>query len=217
MFTGLIEEIGIIKSVRHLGNARRLTIAASKIMNDIKIDDSISINGACQTVVANSHSEFEVETVSETLSKTTLGALKVGDHVNLERAMKLSDRLGGHIVQGHVDTVGTIISLQQTGISWNVWINFAGDYNKFLVNSGSICVDGVSLTTAKTEHNKFMIAVIPHTWESTIFKKYKNGTKVNLEFDILGKYIEKLTNSRSEANTSNLSYLIDQPEIENYR
>ncbi len=212
MFTGLIEEIGIIKSIGNLGGGRKITVSASKIMDDLKIDDSVSINGACQTVIKVNSKEFEVIAVEETLRKTTLGSLKSGDEVNLERAMKVSDRLGGHIVQGHVDTVGKVLSIKKenTGILYR--FSFPSDFAKYLVNTGSICINGISLTTAKVESNSFDVALIPHTISVTTFKNLKQGSEVNLEFDILGKYIEKMLNHNKNSRKSNLDIYIDQPE-----
>ncbi|MDX9790593.1 MAG: riboflavin synthase [Candidatus Kapaibacterium sp.] len=214
MFTGLIEEIGVIKNVRSLGGGKSISLSAAKIMDDLKIDDSVSINGVCQTVVSIGAGFFEVEAVEETLSKTTLGFLRNGTKVNLERAARVGDRLGGHIVQGHADTVGIVkaIEKQLTGIL--VWIDFPVEYSKYVVLHGSICIDGVSLTIARLRKNMLMVSVIPHTWELTTLADLKNGSKVNIEFDIIGKYIENfmMNNKNSAEAESSLSQYITQPD-----
>jgi riboflavin synthase len=215
MFTGLIEEIGIIRAIKHFGGGRRFTIEAKKVMNDLNIDDSVSLNGVCQTVVALNERQFEVEAVEETLRKTTLLNFRTGMKINLERASKLGDRMGGHLVQGHVDCRGTVISIQKQSAGILIWISFSNEFRKYIVPAGSICIDGVSLTTARVEPAKFMISIIPHTWELTTLKDLKQGSEVNLEFDIIGKYVEKMVEPYKSGNTSGKSYLeqfIDQPE-----
>lgn len=196
MFTGLIEEIGKIKSITKIGGGLRLKVSATKIMDDVKIDDSISINGVCQTVIYVGQNEFDVIAIEETLKKTNFSNLKVNQEVNLERAMKLSDRLGGHIVQGHTDTTGKIKSIIKNKTEYLVSISYPNEYAKYIINIGSICVNGVSLTVAKLDTKTFTVAIIPHTWENTIFKSFKVGTIVNLEFDVLGKYIENLLKNK---------------------
>jgi riboflavin synthase len=217
MFTGLIEEIGTIKSLRPEGGGFRIVVSASKITEDLQIDDSVSINGVCQTVVACNSKSFEAVAVEETLRKTTFGRLRAGDSVNLERALKVGDRLGGHFVQGHVDCVGEIRSIVKERTAVNLWISFPIEFGKYIVNTGSICVNGISLTSARVENNLFMVAVIPHTWENTTFKAAKVGDSVNLEFDIIGKYIEKLMfENKSETGktkSSPLDKFIDQPDF----
>ena len=212
MFTGLVEEIGKIKAISNLGGGKKITVSAKKIMDDLKIDDSVAINGACQTVVKLGLNEFDVVAVEETLRKTTLGKLKTGDEINLERAMKISDRLGGHIVQGHVDTTATVLSIEKENTGVLYWFSLPSEFSKYLVNSGSICINGVSLTTARVEQSKFCVAVIPHTVSVTTFKHLNNGSIVNLEFDILGKYIEKMMHTSQPKKNSALDIYIDQPE-----
>lgn len=194
MFTGLIEEIGTIKDIRRIGLARRFTVAAEFIMDDIKIDDSVAINGVCQTVVAFDSSSFEVEAVEETIRKTTFAGYRPGKKVNLERALRPTDRMGGHLVQGHVDDVGHVLSIQKQGSGILIWISFPPDYAKYIVPVGSICVDGVSLTVAQLEGAKFMLSIIPHTWEKTTLAGLRPGAEVNLEFDLIGKYVENMVN-----------------------
>jgi len=211
MFTGLIEEIGTVQSVLSQGSNRRITVKGAVVMDDLKIDDSISINGACQTVISRTEHTFDVVSIAETLEKTTLHSLKTGTKVNLERAMKLGGRMGGHIVQGHVDCVGRVISIELMNGSWNVWIEFASHFSKYVVPVGSICIDGVSLTVARTEANRLMVAVIPHTLEVTMLGSARAGSPVNLEFDILGKYVEKMLKGNSAAE-SILQSWITQPQ-----
>lgn len=215
MFTGLIEEIGIIKSISVFGNNRRFTIQATQVLSDLKIDDSISINGACQTIVKRDNTTFEVVAVQETLRKTTLGSFKVGNFINLERAMRLGDRLGGHLVQGHVDCVGRIFHIESTSGSWQLWVEFPNKFSQYVIPIGSICIDGISLTVARVEGSHLMVAIIPHTFEFTTLQKNKVGDTVNLEFDILGKYIEKLflTHGKSNSEKSILDSWISQPDI----
>ena len=215
MFTGLIEEIGIIKSVAVIGNNRRLKVQASKIVSDVNIDDSVSINGACQTVIKHDANSFEVVAVQETLLKTTLGNFKVGSVVNLERAMRLGDRLGGHLVQGHVDCVGRIIKIEPASGSWQVWVEFPSGYSQYVIPVGSVCIDGISLTVARVEKNRLMVAIIPHTFEFTTLQKTRTGDFVNIEFDILGKYIEKmfLTHQKNNTEKSVLDSWVSQPDI----
>ena len=216
MFTGLIEEIGRIKNIKPDGGGFRISVTADKITKELKVDDSVAINGVCLTVVFCDNNSFEVTAVEETLRKTAFNNLRAGDYVNLERALKVSDRLGGHIVQGHVDCVGKINSIQKERTAVNVWISYPVEFGKYLVNTGSICINGVSLTTARVELDRFMVAIIPHTWENTTFTNVKTGETVNLEFDILGKYIEKLISNKGtnqvESDKSILDQFLEQPD-----
>ena len=211
MFTGLVEEIGSIIKIESKGSGLTLTIRGNVVMSDLSIDDSISVNGACQTVIGVHGNEFRVDTVQETLLKTTLGSLKVGDSVNLERALQLSDRLGGHIVQGHVDCVGRVQSIVNvSGGGWQLWITFPQDFRKYVVPVGSICINGVSLTVARVKDNTCMIAIIPHTLSVTTIGGLTVNSNVNLEFDILGKYVENMIIHGEKKNSVFDSYL-DQP------
>ncbi len=216
MFTGLIEETGRIKSIRPEGGGYRIVVSATKITSDLNVDDSVAVNGVCQTVVACDSHSFEAVAVEETLRKTTLNRLRAGDSVNLERALRLSDRLGGHFVQGHIDCIGRIHSIVKERTAVNLWVSFPNEFSKYIVNTGSICVNGVSLTSARVEGNRFMVAVIPHTWENTTFKTAKVGDAVNLEFDIIGKYLEKLVfenqKNQKQSHSSSLDKFIDQPD-----
>lgn len=192
MFTGIVEEIGSIHSLKKLGDGVEINIKANKILRSMHVDNSICVNGVCLTVVKTSKSTFTVQAVKETLSKTNLGLLRVGGLVNLERSVRLNDRLGGHIVQGHVDITGKIESITSLESSWMYTILFPKIYRKNLIPVGSITVDGTSLTVARLHRDKFTVAIIPFTFEHTIFKMYKQGSVVNLEFDIIGKYIENI-------------------------
>jgi riboflavin synthase len=211
MFTGLIEEIGTIKAIKPVGGAKRFTVQAKKIMDDLKIDDSVALNGACQTVVSLTNDTFDVEAVEETLRKTTLGQFTPGKKINLERAAKLGDRMGGHLVQGHVDCTGHVLTIHPEATGKLVWISFPEKFRKYVVPVGSICIDGVSLTVAKVETTKLMVSVISHTWSVTMFKELKAGAQVNLEFDIIGKFVENMVNphlGKSDLNSNSiLEYL----------
>ncbi len=211
MFTGLIEEIGSIKKVKSIGGGIKIQISATKIMDDLKIDDSVSINGTCQTVVSLSNNSFDVEAVEETLIKTTLGYLKSGELVNLERAALPSSRLGGHFVQGHVDCIGELARIDKLQTAVNLWFSYPKGFAELIVPTGSICINGVSLTSARVENDQFMVAIIPHTYKSTNLKDLKMGSKVNLEFDIIGKYVVKMLNSIDKKKISTLDKYITQP------
>lgn len=214
MFTGLIEEIGKIQSIKNIGQGRELTISANLILDDLKIDDSVAVNGVCLTVVACNDKFFSVEAVEETLKKTTLTKLHVGSSVNLERALRPIDRMGGHIVQGHIDCTARILAIEKQVLGRLIWFSYPNNFSKYIISQGSISVNGVSLTIAKDEPGKFMVSIIPHTWESTTFKELKAGDEVNLEFDIIGKYVEKLLKYQNQNDSSNYSILnsyLDQP------
>ncbi len=191
MFTGLIEEVGKISAVAQRGRARILTVKSNKLINEIKIGDSVAVNGVCLTVFEKLADCFKVEAVEETIKKTTLGSLKNGDFVNLELSLKLDERLGGHIVLGHVDSTGTIKSIKKLKNSWIFEIEFPREFEKYIIPEGSIAVDGISLTVAELDGNRFRVSIIPFTWENTNLKFRKVGDKVNLEFDFLGKYVER--------------------------
>lgn len=192
MFTGLIEELGKVENlVEHAGGVR-ITIAATVVTSDIHNGDSISVDGVCLTALDVSPSSFAADVSPETLDKTTLGDLKAGSPVNLERAMLPTARLGGHIVQGHVDGRGTFISAIQEGDFWTVRIGFPFEMAKYFVYKGSVCVEGISLTIAALAHDHFDIAVIPKTWEMTNLSSLTPGSPVNLEADIIAKYVERM-------------------------
>lgn len=193
MFTGIIETLGIIKDIQKEGDNLHITIASS-ITNELKIDQSVSHNGVCLTVVAISDDEYTVTAIKETILKTNLTEWKVGNIVNLERAMKLGDRLDGHIVQGHVDQIGECISIEEVNGSWYFTFNYDRKLNNITIEKGSITINGVSLTVLNSKVDEFSVAIIPYTFEHTNFKDFTIGTKINLEFDVIGKYVSRLTN-----------------------
>ncbi len=192
MFTGLVQEVGKVIGLKAEGNGRVISISAPQSIADLKVDDSISINGVCQTVTGIHNDVFHVQAVDETMRKTTFGVLAEGSPVNLELAMRLNDRLGGHLVLGHVDGTGTIENITKESANWLITIRVSDEFLRYVIPVGSIAVDGVSLTVARLSGNQVTVAIIPHTYHQTIFHTYKSGTKVNIEFDLIGKYIERL-------------------------
>jgi riboflavin synthase len=198
MFTGIIEEIGIVKEIVPRGSGKRIQVWAKKILDDIAIDQSVAANGVCLTVVEIGKDFFLADAVAETLSKSTLSQLARNDKVNLERALRLQDRLGGHLVQGHVDGVGTIRQLTQSPHATSLVVKIPAELERYTISKGSIAFDGVSLTIAQKEQNVITVAVIPHTWQQTIFQFKKSGDRVNIEVDFLAKYIEQFINKAGE-------------------
>ncbi|WP_291634199.1 riboflavin synthase [Clostridium sp.] len=192
MFTGLIEEVGEIKSIQNGGKSARITIKATKIMGGTKIGDSISTNGVCLTVTEFNKDSFSVDVMAETMRCSNLGKLKQGSLVNLERALMLSDRLGGHIVSGHIDGIGTIVDLYKEENAVWVSVETTVDTLKYIVHKGSITIDGISLTVAYVDENIFKVSIIPHTKGETTLLTKKIGDEVNLESDMMAKYVEKL-------------------------
>ncbi|WMN12821.1 riboflavin synthase [Marivirga salinae] len=192
MFTGIIESLGEIKSAEKEGSNLKLTIK-SDISNELKIDQSISHNGVCLTVTELHADAHTVVAVNETLQKSSIGNLQEGDYVNLERCMIMNGRLDGHIVQGHVDGKGKCLNIKDEDGSWIFEFSYDSSEN-VLVEKGSICINGVSLTCFDVSDEKFSVAIIPYTFEHTNFKKMKKNDEVNLEFDIIGKYVHKLIN-----------------------
>ncbi|RTZ02490.1 riboflavin synthase [Flavobacterium sp. RSP49] len=191
MFTGIIETLGVIQEIKKEKNNVHITINAS-ITSELKIDQSVAHNGVCLTVVAINDTFYTVTAIAETIKKTNLSDWKVGDSINLERAMKLGDRLDGHIVQGHVDQTGTCITAEQTNGSWLYTFEYEENWNNITIEKGSITVNGVSLTVVNSKKNQFSVAIIPYTYEHTNFKTFEVGTKINLEFDVIGKYVSRL-------------------------
>jgi riboflavin synthase len=196
MFTGVIEEIGTVDQTSPRGGNLLVTIKASKIVRDTKEGDSININGACQTVVTVKDDRFTVEAVEETLARTTLGQLGVGDPVNLERALRASGRLGGHLVSGHVDFVSTIKSIRRGGQSWGYEFEFPAEYETHFVEKGSVAVDGISLTVVDVLKHSFTLSVIPHTMKKTTLGFKKTGDALNVETDLVGKYVQRILSSK---------------------
>ena len=190
MFTGIIEDLGIVTHLKQDLDNLHITIK-SKITSELKIDQSVSHNGVCLTVINIKGLEYTVTAINETLDKTNLGSLKNNDIVNLERALKLGDRLDGHIVQGHIDQTALCIDIQDQQGSWIYTFEYE-DKGNITVEKGSVTINGVSLTVVNSKDNQFSVAIIPYTHEHTNFHTFKEGTIVNLEFDIVGKYVTKL-------------------------
>lgn len=188
MFTGIIEHTGKVTEISPLKGGLEITVA-SELVSTLEIDDSIAINGVCHTIVRKSDDTFTIQSVEETLRKTTIGKLKEGVVINLEDSLTLEKKLDGHIVQGHVDTTGEVLSVENEGADWLIRISFDSSFAHYLVPRGSIAVDGISLTIARLEMDNFTVAIIPYTWDHTNMNQYKKGTLVNLEFDVLGKYV----------------------------
>jgi riboflavin synthase len=191
MFSGIIEMLGEVVDLKTEQSNLHITVK-SDFTNELKIDQSVAHNGVCLTVVKIEGSNYSVTAIDETLAKTNLGKLKVGDYVNLERCLRVGDRLDGHIVQGHVDQTAVCVDVKEADGSWMYTFEYDASKNNITVEKGSICVNGVSLTVVNSLKNSFSVCIIPYTYEHTSFKNIKSGTVVNLEFDILGKYISKL-------------------------
>lgn len=192
MFTGIIEEIGVVKSIRMGAQSAVITIQAKKVMEDIHVGDSIAANGVCLTVTSFDKNSYSVDVMHETLRRTNLGTLKSGSRVNLERAMAADGRFGGHIVAGHVDDSGIITSMEKDDNAIWITIQTTPSVLKYIVEKGSITIDGISLTVAKVDDKSFAVSVIPHTGANTTLLEKRPGDTVNLETDMVGKYVEKL-------------------------
>jgi riboflavin synthase len=195
MFTGIIETLGIIKDLKKENSNITITVSTS-ITNELKIDQSVAHNGVCLTVIAINNGEYTVTAIKETIEKTNLADWKIGDLLNLERAMKLGDRLDGHIVQGHVDQTGICKSIEEANGSWYFTFEYDSNLNNITIEKGSITVNGVSLTVVNSKEKEFSVAIIPYTFEHTNFKNVKIGTTINLEFDVVGKYVSRLYSLR---------------------
>jgi riboflavin synthase len=197
MFTGIIETMGIVRRLSDGEGARRLAIESSEVSPGLKIGDSISINGTCLTVTELGNDGFVVEAVPETLRLTNIGDLSAGDHVNLERPMPADGRFDGHIVQGHVDGVGVVESIAPEGDGSRIRVLYPAELRRYLVHKGSITVDGISLTVAALDDDAFEIAIIPHTLEVTVVGKRRPGDRLNLEVDVIAKYVERMMETLS--------------------
>jgi riboflavin synthase len=191
MFTGIVETLGIISDIKKDQENIHLTIQTN-ITNELKIDQSVAHNGVCLTVVNLFDDKHVVTAIKETIDKTTLGSWKIGDKVNIERAMKLGDRLDGHIVQGHVDQTAICKNIEDKEGSWVFTFEYDSTLNNITIEKGSITVNGTSLTVVNSKKDSFSVAIIPYTYENTIFHTFEIGTKVNLEFDVVGKYIARM-------------------------
>jgi riboflavin synthase len=193
MFTGLVQALGTVRAVTDINSGRRLTVAEPALAPKLELGESVAVNGACLTVVAHTGETFDFEAGPETLVKTNLGRLGVGDRVNLERALRVGDALGGHFVTGHVDCVGTILETAVDGDWLNVWFGFpGGGFDALLVPKGSVAVDGISLTVVDVKADRFSVMLIPHTRAHTTLGFKGVGAAVNLEFDLLAKHVQKL-------------------------
>lgn len=209
MFTGIIEEIGTVKEVCRNGNNSFLRIQAEKVLSDVHNGDSIAVNGVCLTVTKFDGSIFQADVMNETLSRSSLGSLRTGSPVNLERAMSADGRFGGHIVSGHIDGMGKIINIKNDGIA--VWYTIKTDDNvmQYIVEKGSVAIDGISLTVAKVGADNFSVSIIPHTSAKTILSTKKAGDVVNLENDIIGKYVEKFMRP-TQKSSINMAFLAEK-------
>jgi len=191
MFTGLIEETGTLEHRIPTGAGYQLRIKARKVLQGVKIGDSLSLNGICLTVIGVDNDSFSVEAVKETADESTLVHWRTGEVINLERALALGDRLGGHIVQGHVDGFGIIKTIETGSLEIIIEVSTSSELMKYIVHKGSICIDGISLTVADCKEVSFTVAVIPHTWSHTNLRTKKSGDMVNLETDVIARYVEK--------------------------
>lgn len=205
MFTGIVTHTGTVERITPRPDGSRFSIISEPISGELTIGDSVAVNGVCLTVEKILGSTFDLFVSVETIARTTFGNVKQGDIVNLELPLRLSDRLGGHIVQGHVDCTGIIVRIQRKGES-SLWtFSYSGDYSHLLVEKGSIAVDGISLTIVERTENTFSVSFIPHTIDSTTFRYRKEGDSVNIEFDLLGKYVAHLLHTAYVPRTTPIS------------
>ncbi|MBI1939848.1 MAG: riboflavin synthase [Ignavibacteriales bacterium] len=201
MFTGIIEEVGTLEKIERITDGYRIKVNASLITEDLHVNDSVAVNGVCLTVIKTEQNGFWVEAVGTTLEKTTIKKIKQNSHVNLERAVRLSDRLGGHLVQGHVNGIGIIKKILKIAENYFVEVEIPGELEKYVLPEGSIAVDGISLTIAKLSDNLIGLSIIPHTWMHTNLQHKKVSDEVNIETDVIAKYVEKLLGTKnSEKN-----------------
>jgi riboflavin synthase len=197
MFTGIIEELGTVTALRRSGESARLTISAAKVLEGTALGDSICVNGVCLTVVESADHAFSADVAVETLKVTNLGELQAGSRVNLERALQLSARIGGHLVSGHVDSVGRVRGKREEGNGWRLFFDAPENVLRYVIRKGSIAIDGISLTVADVDATGFSVAMIPHTAKLTTLGFKTAGDSVNLESDIIGKYVERLLGART--------------------
>ena len=209
MFTGLVEEIGVISAIQERGDGRKIRISCKKLLEDIKVKESISVGGICLTVVEVGSDYFEVDVVSETIMRSNIAQYTEGDKVNLEGALMLSDRLGGHIVQGHVDGIATVISHERGETGSLLIIDIPEELRKYVVEKGSITLDGISLTVASVNGTELSIALIPHTLEITTMGETEPGESVNVEVDVLAKYVENMIKGYTDSGKLTLEKLDD--------
>lgn len=198
MFTGIVEEIGVVQGIENGEKFSKIAIKANKVLDNIILGHSICTNGVCLTVTNISGNIFEVDVMSETIKRSNIGQLSIGSKVNLERALTLQTRLGGHIVSGHIDGIGEIISLVKDGNATWVSVKVSSDILKYIVEKGSIAIDGISLTVAYIDNEIFKVSIIPHTSQETILLNKRSGETVNIECDVIGKYVEKFLGLESK-------------------
>lgn len=198
MFTGLVEEIGVVRGISRGGDSARIKIEARVVMEDLKTGDSMAVNGVCLTAAELGRNYLVADVMAETLDKTNLARLSPGDRVNLERALRLGDRLGGHLVSGHIDGVGTIVRLERYDIATMMTISAPSRVMRYIVSKGSVAIDGTSLTVVDFSEGAFRVSLIPHTARMTVLGLKKTGDSVNLEGDMVGKYIERLLSFREK-------------------
>lgn len=210
MFTGIIEEVGEVKEFVKKNKSASITIAASKVVSDVKLGDSIAVNGVCLTVTGFNDSCFTAELSEETLCVTKFSFLKTKDKVNLERALRLSDRLSGHIVTGHIDCIGVVTQRLDRGDFSVFHIKFDKSFYRYVIKKGSIAIDGVSLTVNDLTEEGVRLNIIPHTLELTNLKLMNNSSKVNIEFDIIGKYVESLVSKNNREGGITLEFLTNK-------
>lgn len=195
MFTGIVTSLGVVKKARRSAGRLELEIEAPHIARELEVGDSVAVNGVCQTAVKSSRRRFVTEVMDETLAVTTLGSLERGSAVNLELAVRLTDRMGGHLVQGHVDGRARVVRVEESMGATRVWLSPGEDALLFIVPKGSVTIDGVSLTVVEVGRTSFQVALIPHTLEATTLKDLTVGSQVNLEVDIIAKYVQKLVSA----------------------
>jgi riboflavin synthase len=211
MFTGIIEAVGSIKSININGQGARVNVAVGKLdMSDVRLGNSIATNGICLTVVAFDSQSFSADVSTETLTRTGFAHYKAGRAVNLEKAMLPTTRFGGHIVSGHVDAISEIISIENKGNSTDYWLSMPSDLAPYIAEKGSITIDGISLTVNSLTDDKFRLTIVPHTAIQTIISHYKSGTKINIEVDVMARYIERLLTKKASSHP--LQQTIQQPK-----
>jgi len=205
MFTGIIEEIGKIEKITPIAGGLSIRIKAEKVIKDLAVNDSVCIDGVCLTVTKKENGAFWADAVGATLEKTTFNKIKADTFVNLERSVRLNDRLGGHLVQGHVNGIGTISEIKKLGENYLVKIIVPEDLERYLIKEGSIAISGISLTIADVTKNEISLSIIPHTWQNTNLRDKEVNDKVNVEIDILAKYVEKLLTKVNNSSNKNIS------------
>ena len=199
MFSGIVEEVGLIKEIKGKQDSKQFKISAKKILADLKVGNSVNVSGACQTVIGRGKDFFVVEAMKETLDRTNFGSLRVKDKVNLEASLRLSDRLGGHLVTGHIDGEGEVLDIIPQKDAHIFKISFPKKYCNLMIEKGCIAVEGISLTVIEVGENYFTVGIIPYTWENTNLQHKKISEPVNLEFDLIGKYVQKILNNKTES------------------